>query len=85
MPYIREMNLGYAINTGSVGNSLGVTRCHALVIEGELGAQELSPISMNVLSIPYDNQLAIKIAEECEGLPNKEAYKKELLTGVYSR
>ena len=85
MPYIREMDSGYAINTGSVGNSLGVPRCHALVIEGKSGAQELSPISMSVLSIPYDNQLAVKIAEECEGLPNKEAYKKEIITGVYSR
>ena len=82
-PYIREMDLGYAINTGSVGNSLGMPRCHALVIEGELGATEVSPISFKILSIPYDNQLAASIADEYPGLPDKEAYKKEILTGVY--
>ena len=84
MPYIREMDLGYAINTGSVGNSLGVTRCHALVIEGDLGSEELTPISMNILSIPYDNKLAAEIAEQYP-VPDREAYQKEVLTGVYSR
>ena len=82
-PYIREMDLGYAINTGSVGNSLGIPRVHALLIEGELGATEVSPISFNVLSIPYDNQLAADIADKYPDLPDREAYKKELLTGVY--
>ena len=85
MPYIREMDLGYTINTGSVGNSLGLPRCHALVIEGELGLSNLAPISFNILSIPYDNVLAAKIADEYPDLPRKEAYKNEVLTGVYSR
>ena len=85
MPYIREMNLGYAINTGSVGNSLGVTRCHALVIEGELGEEKPGPVSMNILSIPYDNELAAKIADDYPGLPRADAYKREVLTGIYSR
>ena len=84
-PYIRELDLGYAINTGSVGNSLGITRCHALIVEGEVGSPEAAPISMNILSIPYDNQLAVRIADECPELPDREAYKKEILTGVYSR
>ena len=85
MPYIRELDLGYAINTGSVGNSLGLTRCHALIIEGEAGDAKESPISMSILSLPYDNQLAVRIADEYPGLPGKEAYIKEILTGVYSR
>lgn len=84
MPYVLEMDMGYAINTGSVGNSFGVTRCHALLIEGELGSSETAPISMNILSIPYDNKLAAKIADEYP-VPNREAYKNEVLTGVYSR
>lgn len=84
MSYIREHDLGYAINTGSVGNSLGLPRCHALVIEGELGAEEPSPISMATLSIPYDNELAARIADDYD-LPNREAYKTEVRTGVYSR
>lgn len=79
------MDLGYAVNTGSVGNSLGVTRCHALIIEGELDSSEISPIQFSFLSIPYDKELAIARAEECPDLPAKESYIKELLTGVYSR
>ena len=85
MPYIRELDLGYAINTGSVGNSLGVTRCHALTVEGEIGAHQKSPICMSIVSIPYDNMEAVRIADEYPDLPNKEACKKEILTGVYSR
>ncbi len=77
------MDLGYAINTGSVGNSLGVPRCHALIIEGELGAEELSPISFNILSIPYDNERAVEVVDEYPDMPDKEAYKREILTGVY--
>ena len=84
MPYIRSTDLGYAINTGSVGNSLGVPRCHTLLIEGITGGKELSPISMSIISIPYDNELAAKIADEYP-LPNREAYKTEIMTGVYSR
>ena len=84
MPYIRMHNMGYAINTGSIGNSLGLPRVHALLIEGELGSPEISLINMTILSIPYDNQLAAKIADEYP-LPNKEAYQNEILTGVYSR
>ena len=85
MPYILEMDLGYAVNTGSVGNSLGVTNCHALLIEGELGSEKRAPIRLTILSIPYDNQAAADVADRFRDLPNREAYKKELLTGVYSR
>ena len=83
MPYVRSIDLGYAINTGSVGNSLGIPRCHALLIEGETGASQLSPISFNILSIPYNNRLAADTADKYPDLPGKEAYKNEILTGVY--
>ncbi|MBO4637014.1 MAG: metallophosphoesterase [Clostridiales bacterium] len=84
-PYLREMDLGYAINTGSVGNSLGLTRCHALVIEGIPGGKEPAPLDFTFLSIPYDNKLAASIADKYPGLPRRESYKNEVLTGVYSR
>jgi len=84
-PYLREFDLGYAINTGSVGNSLGLPRVHALIIEGDLGSDVISPISFQILSIPYDNQAAVKAVENYPDLPRKEAYINELLTGVYSR
>lgn len=85
MPYVRCVGKGYAINTGSVGNSLGVPKCHAVLIEGELGSKEPGLITMNILSIPYNNQEAADIAKANQGLNNWQGYVKEVLTGVYSR
>lgn len=83
--YVREFNEGYAVNTGSVGNSLGTARCHALLIEGEYGSKTAAPISFKILSIPYDNQRAVKIVDDYPELPKADAYKAEVINGVYSR
>lgn len=85
MPYVRACSLGYAVNTGSVGNSLGVPRVHALVVEGDIGGEELAPIRFDILSIPYDNQAAADIAAHYPDLPQLESYQREVLTGIYSR
>lgn len=85
MPYFRACKLGYAMNTGSVGNSIGIPRVHALLIEGEIGSEKLSPIRYEILSIPYDNQMAADVAEQYHELPDRECYQKEILTGIYSR
>lgn len=84
-PYIRTLHGGYAINTGSVGNSIGMPMAHALLLEGEKDCAKRTPLRFSILSVPYDNEKAAQIAEETEGLPNKEAYIREVLTGVYSR
>lgn len=84
-PYQRLTEKGYAINTGSVGNSLCVTRAHALFIEGEKDCMDAAPLHLSTLSVPYDNQAAVAIARDTVELPNREAYIKEILTGVYSR
>ncbi len=84
-PYIRSLHDGYAINTGSVGNSIGVPRAHALLVEGDLGSETLSPIYFTILSVPYDNRKAAETALAEEGLPLAEAYAREVLTGHYSR
>ena len=84
-PYVRSLHDGYSVNTGSVGNSIGVPRAHALFVEGELGGQKPAPISFTILSVPYDNQKEAQLALATEGLPLKEAYAKEVTTGIYSR
>ncbi len=84
-PYIRTLHSGYAINTGSVGNSIGMPMAHALLIEGEKDSPEKAALRFTVLSVPYDNEKAAQIAAETKDLPNKEAYITEALTGVYSR
>lgn len=84
-PFIRLTNKGYAVNTGSVGNSIGLPYAHALLLEGEKNSSIPAPIRITTLSIPYDNEAAAQIARESEGLPNADAYIREVLTGIYSR
>ena len=81
-PFVRPLEGGYALNTGSVGNNLSLPRAHALLLEGE---EDPAPLSITILSVPYDNRKAAEKADLCPELPLKEAYRKEVLTGVYSR
>lgn len=85
MPFVRSIGIGYAINTGSVGNSIGVPKAHALLIEGELGSQVPAPVRMTILSVPYDNKKAAEIAEDYTQMPNMKEYQKEVMTGIYAR
>lgn len=82
-PFIRTLKTGYICNTGSVGNSLGVTRAHALLMEG--GETAADPLMMTILSFAYDNEAAAQIARDDVHLPHREAYIREVLTGIYSR
>lgn len=84
-PYERITKMGYALNTGSVGNSLGVPRAHALLLEGEKDCRTEAPLYISTISVPYDNKKAAGLAEKCQGLPMKEAYIREVMTGVYAR
>ena len=84
-PFLRTLSEGYILNTGSVGNSMGVPKAHALLIEGELDSPVPGPLQMTVLSVPYDNEAAVAAALRDDGLPRREAYINEIRTGVYSR
>ncbi len=81
-PFIRPLEGGYALNTGSVGDNLSLPRAHALLLEGD---PEGGPLGITVLSVPYDNEKAAKIADLYPDLPMKEAFQREVLTGEYSR
>ncbi len=83
-PFFRTLNCGYIMNTGSVGNSMGVPNAHALLLEGTPGT-ERKPLLSTIISVPYDNRLAAQIARDDPYLPKKDAYIREVLTGVYSR
>lgn len=73
------------MNTGSVGNSMGVPRAHFLLLEGEMDSREPAPLLATVVTVPYDNEAAAQLAREDPNLPHREAYITEVLTGVYSR
>ncbi len=84
-PFLRTMAEGYLLNTGSVGCSMGVPKAHAILMEGELGSDVPAPMSMTILSVPYDNEAAAEVARQDVHLPHREAFITEVLTGVYSR
>jgi len=84
-PFVRTLAEGYAVNTGSVGNSLGVPRAHCLIVEGTPGSREPAPLMMSVLCVPYDNEAAAEAARKDVLLPHRESFINEVLTGVYSR
>ena len=46
---------------------------------------EKKPLFCTVICVPYDNEAAADIARRDPGLPRKEAYIREVLTGIYSR
>ncbi len=84
-PFIRTLDAGYIVNTGSVGNSMGVPKAHCVIVEGEVGSDVPAPLMMTVLSVPYDNEAAAEIARQDVNLPHRESFINEVLTGVYSR
>ena len=78
-PFLRTLQEGYLVNTGSVGNSMGVPRAHALLLEGERDSGVPAPLMMSILSVPYDNQAAVAIAMADDGLPFRNAYVRAAL------
>ena len=84
-PFFRTMDEGYYMNTGSVGNSMGVPRAHFLLLEGEMDSREPAPLYATIAAVPYDNEAAAELARKDAALPHQQAYITEVLTGVYSR
>ena len=79
-PFFRTLT-GYIANTGSVGNSMGVPKAHALVVDELPGGA----LSMAILCVPYDNEAAAEAARRETELPHRAEYIREVLTGVYAR
>lgn len=83
--FLRMTSAGYVINTGSIGNNLGVTNAHALLIEGEKNATKKSTLRFTSIVVPYDNKKEACIARQTPDLPMCDAYIKEITTGEYGR
>jgi len=80
----RTLSKGLLFNTGSVGNGLGVNRACYAILQGVPGKKP-APFDISLVSVPYDNEAAIRDAENDPQLPHREAYIQEIRTGVYSR
>lgn len=71
-PFLRTLNAGYILNTGSVGNNMGVPRAHGLLVQGVMDSKEPASLSFTHLCVPYDTAAAVALADE--ELPFREAY-----------
>ncbi|MDD6682857.1 MAG: metallophosphoesterase family protein [Clostridiales bacterium] len=78
---------GLLFNTGSVGNGIGVPMVQYAILRGELESKTLSPLDITMVTVPYDREQAVRDAEDAgrRGQPNADLFKKEIITGVYSR
>lgn len=81
---MRTVNPGLFINTGSVGNAMGVTYCCYAIVEAEPGDLP-APFEVRLRQLPYDRQQAIRDAQAAPAVPRIETYINEIRTGVYSR
>lgn len=75
---------GLLFNTGSVGNALGVPMVQYAILQGEDGDTP-APLDITFISVPYDNEQAIRDAENTPGFPGLECYIKEIRHGEYGR
>ena len=80
----RTLNKGFLFNPGSVGNGLGVNRACYAILTGRPGTKP-APLDITLVSVPYDNEEAARDAQNDPDLPHKEAYIREITTGIYSR
>ncbi len=81
---MRTVNPGLFINTGSVGNALGVAYCCYAIVEAEEGDTP-APFEVRLRQLPYDREQAIRDAEAAPRVPRIDSYINEIRTAVYSR
>ncbi|MBE5801768.1 MAG: hypothetical protein E7319_05705 [Clostridiales bacterium] len=81
---MRTVNPGLFINTGSVGNALGVAYCCYAIVEAEPGSAP-APFEVRLRQLPYDREQAIRDAQAAPLVPRIDTYINEIKTAVYSR
>ncbi|GAA4833413.1 metallophosphoesterase family protein [Paenibacillus vulneris] len=69
-------------NAGSVGNPLDIPQASYAILEGQLDSSVPSAFSIQLVRVPYDIELAVRLAEQAD-IPLLEPYSRELRTGRY--
>ena len=81
---MRTISPGLFVNTGSVGNAMGVPKCCYAILSGEEG-NEPAPFEIRLRQLDYDRDQAVQDALLAPGVPRIETYIREIQTGIYSR
>jgi predicted phosphodiesterase len=69
-------------NVGSTGNHLDAPSAPYVIIEGAANSPGPAPFAITFARVAYDIQAEISVARE-RGMPDADAYARELLDGVY--
>jgi predicted phosphodiesterase len=69
-------------NVGGTGNHLDAPSAPYVILEGVVGSPGPAPFSVSFARVAYDIQAEISVAREL-GLPEADAYARELLDGIY--
>jgi protein phosphatase len=80
--FLKNYSQKILFNVGSVGNPMDQPLAAYMILEGDYGSRKTGAISMNMIRLPYDIELAIKQARE-EGMPELADYENELRTAIY--
>ncbi len=70
------------VNVGSVGNPLDATTAAYVVLHGRLGSSQPDGFGIEFCRVGYDIEAEIAVARR-SGMPEVEAYARELRTSVY--
>ena len=81
---MRTMTPGVFLNTGSVGNGLGIPKCCYAILEGDDPADPTA-FEIRLRQLDYDRDAAIRDAEAAPAVPRIDTFIRELKTGLYSR
>ncbi len=81
---LRTISPGLFVNTGSVGNAMGIPKCCYAILCGEEG-ETPAPFEIRLRQLDYDRDQAVKDAEAAPRVPRIETYIREIKTGIYSR
>ena len=81
---LRTLDCGLMFNTGSVGNSLGVTHIQYAILEGD-PSDTTAPFDILMVNLPYDKQRAVEEVHNQPGMRYPDAFIEEITKGTYSR
>ncbi|MBR6571014.1 MAG: metallophosphoesterase family protein [Clostridia bacterium] len=81
---MRTISPGIFVNTGSVGNGIGVPKCCYAILCGEEGKTP-APMEIRMRQLEYDREQAVRDAEAAPDVPRIDTFIREIQTGIYSR
>jgi predicted phosphodiesterase len=80
--YLKASQGRTLFNVGATGNHLDAPTAPYVILEGVAGSPEPAPFSVSFARVAYDIEAEISVARKL-GMPQADAYARELLDGLY--